>query len=167
MHIIYFTLYFSPDNTKQFSPLTVPQLQSVCYKYGMSAFFLIQHSLPCYSMLVVQSLSCAQLLATPWPARFLCPWDLLGKNSGVSRLSFYVTKCYSEKVPWPAYTVGICCSKERIANFSSQEKSIISEHCARLVENYNCRLLFQFLQVLFKILSNIFERTREQHNSTL
>ena len=31
------------------------------------------------------SLSCIQLFVTPWtvPARFLCPWDSPGKNTGV------------------------------------------------------------------------------------
>ena len=35
---------------------------------------------------VVQSLSRVQLLANPWtvgPARFICPWDSPGKNTGV------------------------------------------------------------------------------------
>ena len=38
------------------------------------------------AFVVVQSLNCAQLFVTSWPikpARFLCPWDFLGKNTGV------------------------------------------------------------------------------------
>lgn len=53
MYVIYFTLYFSPDNTKQISPFMFPQLQTVSYKYGVSACFLSQHFLPCCFMLVV------------------------------------------------------------------------------------------------------------------
>ena len=38
------------------------------------------------AFVVVQSLNHVQVFVTPWPivpARFLCPWDFLGKNTGV------------------------------------------------------------------------------------
>ena len=38
------------------------------------------------AFVVVQSLNRVQLFVTPWlivPTKFLCPWDFLGKNTGV------------------------------------------------------------------------------------
>ena len=67
-------------------------------------------------------------------------------------LLFWVSQWYPEKLLWQAHTACMHCSQDKIVHGSSQNKSITSEHCAKLLWSHNCRCLFWPLLVSSTIL---------------
>ena len=75
--------------------------------FGSLYLFIIQVSDHIF-VVVVQSLSCVQLFATPWSVapRLLCPWDFPSRNTGAGchflLQGIFPTQGWNLRLPWQA-----------------------------------------------------------------